>query len=287
MNNSIAIGVDIGGSHITVALVDLQNQKIIAGSLIRKHINSKGTSDEIIHNWANVIKECSADLPGVSKKIGIAMPGPFNYKEGICLIKDLDKFEDLYNLNVKKLLAKELEITVQNILFMNDASCFLKGEVFGGAAVECNNVMGVTLGTGLGSARFHDGEIFDGDLYTSSFKDGTAEDYLSSRWFIKRYKKLTGITVKNVKELKEKISDDPSIRSLFAEFGHNLGRVLLNHIQKYPFEIVVIGGNIINAWELFFPETKKVLNILPKPIIIRKAKLGEEGALMGAASLWK
>lgn len=287
MNNSVAIGVDIGGSHITTAMVDLQSHKIVPGSLMRKHINSKGTAAEIIMDWADVIKKCSADLPGLSKKIGMAMPGPFNYKEGISLIKDLDKFEALYNCNVKKLLAKELEINVQNISLMNDASCFLKGEVFGGAAMECNNVIGITLGTGLGSARFHDGEIFDGDLYYTPFKDGTAEDYLSSRWFLKRYKELTGITVKNVKELSEKISDDPCITSVFTEFGSNLGDVLLHYVQKHICETIIIGGNIINAWELFFHETERVLNLLAKPVSIKKATLGEESALIGAASLWK
>jgi glucokinase len=247
MTNSVALGVDIGGSHITAALVDLQNHKIIPLSLTRKHINSKGTAAEIIHDWADVINECSAGLPGLSKKIGIAMPGPFNYKEGISLIRNLDKYEALYDLNVKKLLATELEIDVQNISLMNDASCFLKGEIFGGAAIECNNVIGITLGTGLGSARFHDGEIFDGDLYYLPFKDGTAEDYLSSRWFLKRYKELTGITVKNVKELRERIPADPCITSLFAEFGNNLGDVLLHYIQRHTCETIIIGGNIINA----------------------------------------
>ena len=286
MSNSVVVGIDIGGSHITAALVDLQSHSIIPGSLIREHVNSKGTADEIIHSWSSVIGKCSAGLPVDSKKIGIAMPGPFNYNEGICLIKNLDKFESLYNINVKKRLAGELGINVSNICLMNDARCFLKGEVFGGAAMGCNNVIGITLGTGLGSARFHDGEIFDGDLYFMPFKEGTAEDYLSSRWFVKRYQELTGTTVKNVKELREKVSDEPRITSMFAEFGNNLGNVLHTYIQKHTCETIVIGGNIINAWELFFHETIGVLNLLSKPVSLKKAILGEESALTGAASLW-
>jgi glucokinase len=286
MSNSVVVGIDIGGSHITAALVDLKGHHIIAGSLIREHVNSKGGAAEIIHAWADVIRKCFAGLPADSKKIGIAMPGPFDYEEGICLIKDLDKYESLYNINVKKLLAKELEIDARDISLMNDASCFLKGEVFGGAAIGCNNVIGITLGTGLGSARFHNGEIFDGDLYYTPFKEGTAEDYLSSRWFVKRYKELTGVTVKNVKELRDKISDDPYVTAMFNEFGNNLGNVLLNYIQKHSCETIVVGGNIINAWELFFPETEDVLKLLSKRVSVKKAILGEESALTGAASLW-
>ena len=72
----------------------------------------------------------------LSPKIGIAMPGPFDYENGICYIKGLDKYESLFNLNVKEMLAQQLNIERSDIYMMNDASCFLKGEVFGGVAKE-------------------------------------------------------------------------------------------------------------------------------------------------------
>jgi len=281
------IGIDIGGSHITAGIVDLKSREVIRDTLTRAHVDSKCSAEEIIDEWAKVIDKLFTSYPDVEKKIGLAMPGPFDYEEGTCLIKGFDKFEGLFGLNVKKLLAEKLAISREGILMMNDASCFLKGEVFGGAAIDCNNVIGITLGTGLGSARFHDGEIFDGDLYYTPYKEGTAEDYLSSRWFLKRYKELTGNSIKNVKELREKIGEDPCINSVFIEFGRNLGHVLSNYAQKHICETIIIGGNIINAWELFLPETKSILSLLPKPVSIKMAELGEESALVGAASLWK
>ncbi len=281
------IGVDIGGSHITAGIVDLKSREVMRDTFIRAHVDSKCSAEEIIDEWAKVIDKLFTSYPDVEKKIGIAMPGPFDYEEGTCMIKGLDKFEGLFGLNVKKLLAEKLEINREDILMMNDASCFLKGEVFGGAAIDCNNVIGITLGTGLGSARFHDGEIYDGDLYYTPYKEGTAEDYLSSRWFLKRYKELTGNSIKNVKELREKIGEDPCINSVFIEFGRNLGHVLFSYAQKHTCETIIIGGNIINAWELFLRETKSILSLLPKPVSIKMAELGEESALIGAASLWK
>jgi glucokinase len=286
VNEHKVIGIDIGGSHITAGIVDLNIRKLEKDSVATRHINSKGSAAEITGTWAEVIEQLISENPFIKKKIGIAMPGPFDYKEGICLIKDVDKFESLFNLNIKKILAEKLNIVSENVLMMNDASCFLKGEVFGGAAVNCDNVLGVTLGTGLGSALFHNGQTFEGDLYFSPYKDGVAEDYLSSRWFLKKYKETTGCTAKNVKELSGKIPEEPEIRTLFAEFGKNLGEVLYNYAQKHNCETIVIGGNIANAWELFFPETKTILNMLPKTVAVKKAELGEEGALIGAASLW-
>ena len=164
MNNNIVTGIDIGGSHITAALIDLDAHSIIRDSLIRHHVNSKGDTGQIIKEWTDAITACKACNAEASNKIGIAMPGPFDYTNGISLIKGLDKFEALYNLNVKELLARPLKIESTDIFMMNDASCFLKGEVFGGAASNCNTAIGITLGTGLGSATYKNGIVYDGAL---------------------------------------------------------------------------------------------------------------------------
>lgn len=281
------VGIDIGGSHITAGIVDLKSREVLPATLIREYVNSKDSAEKIIDAWAYVINKLFNEQPQASRKIGMAMPGPFDYENGICLIQGVDKFESLFGLNIKKLLSDKLKIEAENILMMNDASCFLKGEIFGGAAVDCDNVLGVTLGTGLGSARFYNGKIFDGDLYCSAFKNGIAEDYLSSRWFLKQYKDLTGESVKNVKELREKNSENTSIKLLFSEFGKNLGQALSGYAQKHNCDTIIIGGNIANSWELFFHETKAILDIHQKKITVKKAVLGEEGALIGAASLWQ
>ncbi len=133
------IGVDIGGSHITAGMVDLRSRRLVKDSLTRMHVNSKGTAEEILDAWAEVIKQLFSEHPSIQKKIGIAMPGPFDYKEGICLIEGVDKFESLFSLNIKKLLAEKLQTGSENILMMNDASCFLKGEVFGGGPSHISN----------------------------------------------------------------------------------------------------------------------------------------------------
>ena len=132
-------------------------------------------------------------------KIGIAMPGPFDYENGISYIKDQNKYEALYGLNIKEQLAKKLEISISDISILNDAACFLQGEVFGGAGQGFKRVMGLTLGTGFGSARSVDGKTDDADLWCSPYREGIAEDYLSTRWFLKQYKEISGKLVKNVK----------------------------------------------------------------------------------------
>jgi glucokinase len=285
MNKNIVVGTDIGGSHITAALVDLEDHNIIPNSLVRRHVDAKGNCDQILNEWSEAINECKSQSPEITEKIGIAMPGPFDYQKGISYIQGLDKFESLYNLNVKALLAEKLNIYSTSIFMMNDASCFLKGEVFGGAAKGSENAIGITLGTGLGSAAFKDGVIHDGDLFYMPYKEATAEDYVSTRWFIKEYKERTGISVTNVKEIYERASSCETAVSLFREFGINLGEVLASYSKKWDADTIVIGGNIINAWDLFMPQTVPVLKSHSIMISPMKAMLGEEAALLGAGSL--
>ena len=133
MENTVAIGVDIGGSHITAALVDFDTRKVLQHSITRRRLDSHKDVDYIINVWAGVIKDSVSFLEGKKANIGIGMPGPFDYENGISFLKGQDKYDSLYGLNVKILLAEKLGIDVSSIRLMNDAVSFLQGEAFGGA----------------------------------------------------------------------------------------------------------------------------------------------------------
>ncbi|HEX7905591.1 MAG TPA: ROK family protein [Chitinophagaceae bacterium] len=284
---SIVLGVDIGGSHITAALVDLNFRSVVAGSNKRRLVNSQASVEEIIHDWCDVMSSALNAGPDVLQRIGIAMPGPFNYEEGISLIKDQDKFKALYNMNIKNILAERLAIKAEYIHFMNDAVCFLQGEVFGGAAREFDQVLGITLGTGLGSATYKEEIAVDADLWKSPFKDGIAEDYLSTRWFVNRYQELGGKLFSGVKEMIEKDGSSLLVKKLFDEFSENLTQFLLPQIEKYKSEAVVLGGNISNAFPLFEPALQTNFRASNVDVEIKKAQLSEDALLIGAASCWK
>src|SRR6187431_2124409 len=121
MANKIVLGVDIGGSHITATMVDLERGNRIDNSEVREPVNAKGTVDEIISLWTDVINRAFVNQNISVKKMGIAMPGPFDYNKGIAWMKNQDKYDSLYGLNVKDLLAKSLHISPDCIKFLNDA----------------------------------------------------------------------------------------------------------------------------------------------------------------------
>ena len=286
MNNPLVAGVDIGGSHITAALVDLEVRSVLPSFSARKSINAQADADSIIDNWCEAIGHVFETQPALPKRIGIAMPGPFDYEKGISLIKNQDKYEALYGLNVKEMMATRLGITPEAIRLMNDAGCFLQGEVVGGAARGFKSAVGVTLGTGLGSAIFKEGVATDANLWCAPFKDSIAEEYISSRWLVKRYEEVTGNKVANTKELVGLIPSDPRVKTIFDEFGANLAAFLAPFIKENNPDVVVIGGNIAKAGEWFLSRVEKDLETQGITIPLRTARLGEDAHIMGAAGCW-
>lgn len=286
MNNPLVAGVDIGGSHITAALVDLEVRSVLPAFFVRKHINAHDEAKAIINDWCAIIEQVFATQPTLPKRVGIAMPGPFDYEKGISLIKDQNKYQSLYGLNVKEMMAGRLGIDPNNIRLMNDAGCFLQGEVVGGAARGFRSAIGITLGTGLGTATFKEGVAKDANLWCAPYLDGIAEDYISARGLINTYRKLSGTTVENVKWLVDLIPTDPRIQAVFREFGLHLAAVLIPVIREHRPEVVVIGGNIAKSAEWFQPTLEEALLAQSIDIPIRIARLGENAQIMGAAGCW-
>lgn len=287
MADQFTIGVDIGGTHITAARVNLQKGLLLPDTLIREHVDARGEKADIIQSWAQGIEGAAAGSTRETLRIGIAMPGPFDYAAGVSGMQNQEKYDALYGLNVKRLLANALHIQPAHIQFMNDAACFLQGEAFGGAAKGAERAIGLTLGTGLGTAFYSDGLAEDAALWCAPFKEGIAEDYVSSRWFTKRYHTLTGKEVPNVKTLVSLLPSEPLVQTVFDEFGQNVGEFLVPYFQRERPDVVVIGGNIAQALDLFLPALQQTLASQAISVPIKKAELGEEAALIGAASLWK
>jgi len=281
----ISVGVDIGGSHITASAIDLSTKRLISGSWMRRPVDSLAEADEILDTWAEVIRGCMESARSKYATIGIAMPGPMDYKNGVCLISDQQKYNALYGMNIGNLLANRLDVDARRINFRNDAACYLQGELFSGSLCGYKRAIGLTLGSGLGTSHTFEGAVVDSELWNMPFLGGIAEDYLSSRWFIERFREICGHKILNVKDLVEGYHGTPPFLSLFSEFSINLALFIFKFINKTVPQAVVIGGNIANADVYFMELTRKYLTeMLGYSIPIRKSALGETAAMIGAAA---
>ncbi|ALL07951.1 ROK family transcriptional regulator [Pedobacter sp. PACM 27299] len=275
------IGVDIGGSHITAAHVDATTFKVIENTLKRERVAAMDTLEVIIQSWLNVLSALIVRNNGESTKIGIAMPGPFDYEKGISMMQNQEKYDALYGVNVKEILAERLEIPASDIVFINDAEAFLRGELASGAAADKERAIGITLGTGLGSTSNGSGITRDMNWAFRPFKDSIAEEYISTRWFLKKYKEITGKEVKNVEVLLE-VADQAVKNEIFEEFSDNLGIFLNDFIAQEQPQVVVIGGNIAKTWDHFIELL--TAKIKDKTVAIRQSEMWEDAALVGAAN---
>ncbi len=280
------IGVDIGGSHITAAQVNLDNGKIITSSIVRSKLNPHASSEEILTAWANTIVQTSNQEKAYY--LGIAMPGPFDYENGICLMKNVNKYESLYGLNIKNELSERLSIPISNISFRNDSEAFLEGEMLFGAGQHYEKAIGITMGTGLGTSIYDDGDAKDMAMgINHQLLEGVAEDYISTRWFVKRYQELTGKTVDGAKQLVENFESDEASQEVFTEFAKNVCLFIDDFTKIFNPELIIVGGNIAGASSLFFPAVEKMLAKNTPKIQLIKSSLNEQAALMGAVGLWK
>ena len=284
--NELIIGVAIEDAHISAGPVDFDTRKVVRTAVQRKKINQSGTANEIILAWAKVLIDVANLSNAKISNIGISLPGLCDYNNGIWLMDEKDRYNSLTNCNIKELLSAQLDISPAEIRMVNDAASFLQGEVFGGAGRGFKRSLGVTLGLGLGTARYANGIAENLSLCTSPFLDGVAEDYISIKWIISRYNALSGSLVKDMMELKQLAAEDPRVGKVFDEFAENLSQFLITFVRQNNPEIVVIGGFMESFNKFFFDNLadKMVKNGIKIPIL--RAILGEQASIIGAASTW-
>ena len=295
MKQNLAIGVDIGGSHISCAAVDLESFKILNETRTERAVNNKAEASEIIGMWVQALSEVIKKISSKSLKgIGFGMPGPFDYVKGISYIKGVAKYEHLYGCNVRNAISDNLEFPDGfPVRFMNDVSTFAVGEALVGKASGAKRSMSVTLGTGFGSAFVSDRiPVVDGPevpklgcVYHLPYGDNIADDYFSTRWFIGKYKKLTGKELSGVKEFSALAGKDKIVMDLFTEFGNNLGVFLAPWLIRFKAEIVVVGGNISHAYNLFGNIFENSLKKEGCSCKVALSELKEDAAFIGAAYL--
>ncbi|MDF2433037.1 MAG: hypothetical protein JWP44_2668, partial [Mucilaginibacter sp.] len=102
--SSYILTADIGGSHITIAVCNRETNSILANSLTRYELISKGSATDILLSWSNAFQQALKNSALPVSGLSVAMPGPFDYEKGISYIKGLDKYEALYGVNIKSFL---------------------------------------------------------------------------------------------------------------------------------------------------------------------------------------
>jgi glucokinase len=286
--------LEIGGTHVTAALVDLDSGVVLPGTVERDPLNPAGSAHELL----SAIVACGRGLSvGAGDRWGVAIPGPFDYDRGIGLFANVGKFEALCGVDIRDALAAGLPGPPGSVTFLNDADAFLWGEWQFGAAAGHDRCVGLTLGTGIGSAFIADGELRHGG--TGVPPEGRVdllrigglalEDVVSARAIEKAYRERTGMVPDSTAYIagRARTGDRVAAAVLRSSF-EQLGGVLRPWLQEFGASVLVIGGSMTGSWDLIGPALLQGLRSGGETVLERLtasvAARPEHAALLGAAA---
>ena len=286
-----ALCLDVGGSHVTAAPIDLTTRTLLETGRVREHIRHFDAAETIIKTWWSALTQAALVCEGAEiSHITLALPAPFDYGKGISRMTH--KYRSLHGENVGTLLRRHQKFSPLNglpILFANDADLFALGEHWGGVGQKFDRLIGITLGTGLGSGFIHKGTIIThgqgvpeaGEIWSTSYLDANAERYACGQAVTDAYQKLRGETC-TAEEISNRADHrDPHARKAFRLLGEHLATILSPYADAFDAQAVVVGGNVSRAWNHFSPALQAGLPGLQ----VHPSRLLEDAALLGGAAL--
>ncbi|HTN68698.1 MAG TPA: ROK family protein [Dysgonamonadaceae bacterium] len=277
MMNSEVLGVDIGGTTINIGQVN--NNSIIKESKIDVDRNSKASVT--IQNLKDLIRE---NLTANTRAIGIGVPAIVDPIQGI--VYDVQNIPSWKKIHLKEILENEFLLPVY---INNDANCFALGEITYGKAKKHQNVIGLSLGTGIGMGIIINRELYNGVLCGAGeigmlpYKDSIIENYASSFFFIKHYSSTARDLAINAEK------GQPYSLNAFNEYGKHLGEAIKFILYMFAPDAIVLGGSISNAHTFFkhamheslksFAYQKQIENL------VIEVSTTKGSAILGAAAL--
>lgn len=302
--------MDVGGGHVTAALVDLGS----AGDVLVERVTP---GDVLVEREAPVDPHAARDellerltAPGraLAERVtlagwSIAMPGPFDAEAGTGTFAGVDKFRSIAGIDLRAALADRLGVAPGAVRFVNDAVAYGIGEWASGAGVGARRMICITLGTGVGSAFLVDGaEVRSGptvpeagEVHRLTIDGRPLEETISSpairladraRSDRARSDRARSGRERTVEEICAAArSGDRDAHEVVAAAMRALGAALRPWVERFAADRVVVGGSIARSWDVIEAPLRAGLAVDDDGGLVRAA-LGSRAPLVGAASAW-
>jgi glucokinase len=275
------VALDVGGSSVKSGIVDESGR---VADTRTTPIDSGRDAETILGTITAIIQ---AHLGERCIGVAFGFPGPFEYEAGISRITGVAKYEAIYGMNLRG--ALEARLPGLPVRFRNDAEAAIVGEAKYGAGKPYRRVIGVTLGTGFGSAFLINGvPVTSGEgvppngwLYPFPVRGGMADDWFSTRGLLRMLSEA-GVQADSIASAAEAArGGDKRSREVFAMFGDKVGTFLRPFMQNFHANGLLALGGIARAFDLFGEHLRRQL---PAPVVT--GQLGGDAALLGAADLF-
>jgi glucokinase len=295
-----AIGVDLGGTNLRAAAISRD------GKMLNKIAGSTPTSagrTAVVEDMVRAIETLEAGLSGQKLAgVGVGVPGFIQMDKGIVVgAPNLPAFD---NYPVRDEIEKRLGARV---ILENDANAAALGERWMGAGCGIDDLVLLTLGTGVGGGIVSGGKLLRGFLGMAGEighvtispngypcgcgNTGCAEKYASATAVSAMARLLNlghDLSAEDVFNLAK--GGNERARMIYSTVGTSLGILLAYLINTFNFPLYLLGGGMTGAWDLFHPpllaELERRSFIYRKnPPRIERATLGGDAGLFGAAYL--
>ncbi len=233
------LGLDIGGTGI------------VAGVLIDGHLEDIRSIETPAQESQEVILQTIADFIDTYMHydlygIGIGIPGLVDVKEGVVL--NLSNIPAFQHVHIKEFLENKFD---KPVYVNNDANCFALGVQKYGVGRPFKNLVGITLGTGVGGGIVINGHLYSG-LYSAAgewcsakYLNHDFEYYCSGKFFHMEH----NISAKKLAKMA--IAGDEKAIRIFEEYGTHLGEFIKQVLYSFAPEAIVLGGSIRKTYPLF------------------------------------
>jgi len=247
--------LDVGGTFLKAGVIN--NEYGIVTEPIEAKAEAQAGADWIIDTMGDLLTKVTEDARSTGLDVSAAavcIPGPFDYCTGVS--KMSHKLTGIHSVDLRSPLQSRLEL---DVIFLNDADAFGRGVSVLDHDLR-GQVVGITLGTGIGSAFLVDGELTtdapgvppDGEIWLSPFHSGIFEDYVSAAAVARQYRKIAKGRETSVREIAERArAGEEAAITTFRSFGELLGEGLGLFLADFAPDRIAVGGKIARAWDLF------------------------------------
>lgn len=268
--------MDVGGTKIKAAIISSDGN--ILHTIRVYDAKSKESKECILHNFMFIIKDLilNGSVPDMELSgIGMAFPGPFDYINGVSYMKGLNKYEHLYGIDLREelinVIDKDRKLSQYfqkeyRIIFANDGDLFALGAYLDGA-VNSIKTMAICIGTGVGSAFIENGKLIknasyvpkEGWIYHTIYQNGIVDDYISARGLLNISKQIEAL--KDITEVSKlydlAVCGNHEAKEVFKKFGIRLREIMIQFLEEFQPDTLVIGGQISKSFYFFGEEITK------------------------------
>jgi len=279
------IALDIGGTFVKSEVV--RDDGSLLGKVEQTRITSNGAAETILATFRQIVELHLHPLAGAAPLgIAVGVPGPFDYAAGVSLMRH--KFAAIYGLDLQQALRSFVPGWDGPVRFRNDAEAIVVGEACYGAGRRYRRLIGLTLGTGLGSSFVVDrapvgcgaGVPQGGEVWCLPFRGAPADDRFSIRGLTARLGQDGARMLTITAAADQARAGDPALRAAFAAFGEELGEFIRPHAQSFGADTLLLLGGISGAADLFAEAVRRGADT---PVAL--GELGPSAGLIGAAAL--